>query len=237
MILALADSRRLTGPSLLLDGPGAVVEVRLPDEQAEAVVAAWERHLRRLLEVLGWEAEAIRHRRYTGGASLAFAAPADALYAATEVNEAAWAAAAAAFTGDDVPSFDLEAERLRTMVREEENAAFRVLAATAAARGVTFLWDDAEVSVGLGQGASTWPAEKLPSPEAVRWEGVHDVPVALVTGTNGKSTTVRMLGAVLRAAGRTPGLTTTDNIVVGEEVMDRGDYSGPGGARSVLRDP
>ncbi|HLT48150.1 MAG TPA: Mur ligase family protein [Rubricoccaceae bacterium] len=236
MILALADSRRLTGPSLLLDGPGAVVEVRLPDEQAEAVVAAWERHLRRLLEVLGWEAEAIRHRRYTGGASLAFAAPADALYAATEVNEAAWAAAAAEFTGDDVPPFEAEAERLREMIRQEEDPTFRILAAAADDHGVTLLRDDHHVSAGLGTGALTWPVEKLPAPEAVRWEAAHDVPVALVTGTNGKSTTVRMLGAILRAAGRTPGLTTTDHVVVGEEVLDRGDYSGPGGARAVLRD-
>lgn len=237
MPFTLRDSRRLTGPSLLLDGPGAVVEVRGPDDQVAAAVAAWERHLRRLLEAVGWEASMVAARRYEGGASLAFAAPPDALYAATAVNEAAWAAAVAEAAGEDATPFDTTAERLRSAVRAEASEAFRRLAQAAAEHDVTFLWDDEHVSVGLGTGAATWPVEKLPAPKDVRWEAVYDVPVALVTGTNGKSTTVRLLGAVLHAAGLTPGLTTTDYVAVGGAVLDRGDYSGPSGARTVLRDP
>jgi UDP-N-acetylmuramyl tripeptide synthase len=60
--------------------------------------------------------------------------------------------------------------------------------------------------------------------------------VALVTGTNGKTTTVRLTAAMLAAAGRTAGITTTDYIAVGRTVLDSGDFSGPGGARTLLRD-
>ncbi len=65
---------------------------------------------------------------------------------------------------------------------------------------------------------------------------MHDIPVALVTGTNGKTTTVRLLAAICRAAGLVPGISSTDWIAAGDDVLDRGDYSGPGGARQVLRD-
>ncbi|MDX1418593.1 MAG: Mur ligase family protein [Rubricoccaceae bacterium] len=237
MSAALTDSRRLTGPSLLLDTPGAVLDVRLSPAEAPAVIAAWERHLRRVLDAVGWEAREIVHRWYTGGASLAFSAPPDALYAATEVNELAWSLAMAADASDDARAFEREAERLRGLIADEQDPAFRRLADAADDHDVTFLWDDDEVSVGLGTGALVWPVERIPAPDAVAWEAVHDVPVALVTGTNGKSTTARMLASVLRAAGRTPGLTTTDRITVGGEILDEGDYSGPGGARTALRDP
>jgi UDP-N-acetylmuramyl tripeptide synthase len=60
--------------------------------------------------------------------------------------------------------------------------------------------------------------------------------VALVTGSNGKTTTVRLLAAIARAAGRMPGFTSTDGIYVGDALVDAGDWSGPGGARAVLRD-
>jgi UDP-N-acetylmuramyl tripeptide synthase len=71
----------------------------------------------------------------------------------------------------------------------------------------------------------------------VDWGSIHDVPVALITGTNGKSTSVRLLDAIARAAGHVSGVTSTDFVRVGDDVLDRGDYSGPGGARLLLRDP
>ncbi|MFT7487453.1 MAG: cyanophycin synthetase, partial [Candidatus Paceibacteria bacterium] len=65
---------------------------------------------------------------------------------------------------------------------------------------------------------------------------VHDVPCALITGTNGKTTTARMIAAIADAAGRIPGVSSTDRVRVGTEILDRGDWSGPGGARLVMRD-
>ncbi|NNF56647.1 MAG: Mur ligase [Rhodothermaceae bacterium] len=236
-VLALDDSRRLTGASLLLDAPGAVMEVHLPEARAEDALAAWERHLRALLDALGWADATLASRRYPEGASLAFTAPLDALYAATEVNEAAWAMTVAELGEEPLPELQAEVERLRGLIEEEHNPTLLELADAAAARGVTFLWDDDDVSVGQGTGVKTWPVDDIYPPDAIAWADVHDVPVALVTGTNGKSTTARLLGAILRADGRTPGVTSTDRIIVGHDILDTGDYSGPGGARTVLRDP
>ncbi len=235
--MQLLDSRRLTGPNLLLDRAGAVLEVSLPPEEAETAVAAWQETVRYMLQAVGWGDEEIAVRRFPGGASLAISAPIDSLYPATEVNEWAWAAAEAAVTGGIAPDPAEAAARLRARIAGEANPALLALRDAAAEHGVSFLWDDQRVSVGLGTGSSTWPTDALPAPASIDWRAVHDVPVLLVTGTNGKTTTVRLLAAIAAAAGRVPGSTSTDHIEVGGEVVDRGDYSGPGGARTLLRDP
>jgi UDP-N-acetylmuramyl tripeptide synthase len=232
----LLDSRRLTGPNLLSDREGAILDVSLAPAEADSVIDAWRRETRHLLDAVGWEREEIAVRRFPGGASLAFSAPIDALYAATELNEQAWEAAAAAVAGAPAPDAGAAVKSLCAAIDRERNPALLALRAAAEARSVTFLSDDEEASVGLGIGSKSWPVGALPQPEEVHWERVHDVPVVLVTGTNGKTTTVRLLAAMARASGLVAGTTSTDRIEVGGEVLERGDFSGPGGARRLLRD-
>ena len=231
--MQLLDSRRLTGPNLLLDRPGAVLEVSLSSEEAETAVAAWQTQARRVLDAVGWTDEVTAARLFPGGASLAISAPIDGLYAATEVNEWAWAAAETHF---DPAVFEQAVERLRAEIAREANPALVALREAAAARGVAFLFDDRQASVGLGTGSLTWPVDELPNPQAIDWTAVHDIPVLLVTGTNGKTTTVRLLASMISTAGRIVGVTSTDRIEVDGEVVERGDFSGPGGARTLLRD-
>lgn len=63
------------------------------------------------------------------------------------------------------------------------------------------------------------------------------IPITSVTGTNGKSTTVRMIGHILAHAGYTPGVTSTTGVYVGERLVRKADASGPKSARLVLGDP
>lgn len=60
------------------------------------------------------------------------------------------------------------------------------------------------------------------------------IPIVSVTGTNGKSTTTRMIGHILRGAGRRVGMTTSDGVLIDERLVEPGDWTGPGGARQVL---
>ena len=64
-----------------------------------------------------------------------------------------------------------------------------------------------------------------------------NIPVIAVTGTNGKTTTTRLIAHLIKAGGRVPGWSSTDGIVIDGEVVETGDWSGPGGAARVLDDP
>jgi len=64
-----------------------------------------------------------------------------------------------------------------------------------------------------------------------------DIPIVAVTGTNGKTTTVRMIAHLLKGVGYSVGMTTTDGIYLRDRLIVSGDMSGPHSARVVLRDP
>ncbi|MCF6226084.1 MAG: cyanophycin synthetase [Xanthomonadales bacterium] len=63
------------------------------------------------------------------------------------------------------------------------------------------------------------------------------IPIAAITGTNGKTTTSRMLSHVLKTAGHTVGATSTDGVYIDGHLSVKGDMTGPMAARIVLRDP
>jgi len=63
------------------------------------------------------------------------------------------------------------------------------------------------------------------------------IPVASITGTNGKTTTSRMLAHILKAAGHKVGMTSTDGVYIDERLSVKGDMTGPTSAHIVLRDP
>jgi UDP-N-acetylmuramyl tripeptide synthase len=96
--------------------------------------------------------------------------------------------------------------------------------------------DDAELTLGAGRGSRTFLLDRLPSTDEVPWDELSDIPTALVTGSNGKTTTVRLIAACARAHGWRPGYNCTDGVFNGDETVASGDYSGPAGARLVVRD-
>ncbi|MBC8327354.1 MAG: cyanophycin synthetase [Planctomycetes bacterium] len=63
------------------------------------------------------------------------------------------------------------------------------------------------------------------------------IPIASITGTNGKTTTARMVAHIFKMTGKVTGLTTTDGIYVDGHLTVTGDMTGPTSARIVLRDP
>ncbi|MDH3221148.1 MAG: cyanophycin synthetase [Gammaproteobacteria bacterium] len=63
------------------------------------------------------------------------------------------------------------------------------------------------------------------------------IPVAAVTGTNGKTTTTRMLAHIMKTNGHIVGMTSTGGILIDGRVTVRGDMTGPQSAQIVLRDP
>jgi cyanophycin synthetase len=63
------------------------------------------------------------------------------------------------------------------------------------------------------------------------------IPVAAITGTNGKTTTSRMLASIMKSAGFVTGMTSTDGVYIDGHLTVKGDMTGPTSAQIVLRDP
>jgi cyanophycin synthetase len=63
------------------------------------------------------------------------------------------------------------------------------------------------------------------------------IPIVAVSGTNGKTTTTRLIAQMAQQGGHQTGFTTTDGIYLNHEMIYKGDCSGPASAKVVLRDP
>jgi cyanophycin synthetase len=216
---------------------------------------AWQDRVHVARRELRWPDAQLAALVHDTGASLALAAPVDQLFTATEVNEWALAAsiaerepaqrkalvaALAAEQPDETEAPALETPgallRLRRRAAREASPLLRQLVEAATARGLPSLADDEALTLGAGGGAHTWPLAELPAPASVDWSSLAGVPTALVTGTNGKTTVVRLLAACATASGLATGYCCTDGVFVAGQALGTGDYSGPAGARRVLRD-
>lgn len=63
------------------------------------------------------------------------------------------------------------------------------------------------------------------------------IPIVAVTGTNGKTTTTRLMAHIMRTIGKRVGMTCTDGVYIDDRRIDTGDCSGPKSARTVLANP
>lgn len=126
---------------------------------------------------------------------------------------------------------------LRAVADAEANPALIALSEAARARDLPFLADDDAVSIGAGEGGQTWTIDALPNVDAVEWEALHAIPTALVTGSNGKTTSVRLIAAMTRAQGWPTAHSCTDGVYFDGQALESGDFSGPTGARTALRQP
>jgi cyanophycin synthetase len=242
------ESRRLTGCNPYFGGCGAALETAHGLAFDAGAVERWQANVRAARAALEWPDGPIVVRMHRSGASLAFAAPMDRLYAATEVNEWAWYAAlglsaprdADAEAAEPHPASLPRDEALALLgarAAAEANPALLALQRAARGRGVPLLADDDSVSIGAGRHGDAWPLAALPAPDEVPWHRLRAIPVALVTGSNGKTTTVRLLAAMARARGWPTAYSSTDGVFLDGEALEAGDFSGPTGARTALRQP
>ncbi|MBK8381173.1 MAG: cyanophycin synthetase [Ignavibacteria bacterium] len=63
------------------------------------------------------------------------------------------------------------------------------------------------------------------------------IPIIAVTGTNGKTTTTRLIAHIMKNVGKNVGFTTTEGVYIGNKLIQAGDNTGPVSAQMVLRDP
>ncbi|MDB5699698.1 MAG: cyanophycin synthetase, partial [Alphaproteobacteria bacterium] len=132
---------------------------------------------------------------------------------------------AAAIIGLDVAGIDFIAPDIRRSVRETGGGVIEVNAAPGFRMHI-------EPSEGAPRDVAR-PVIDMLFPPGSR----SRIPIIAITGTNGKSTTARMVQHVLRQTGCTVGLTSTSGVYVNDVLVSPGDATGPRSARMVLRDP
>jgi cyanophycin synthetase len=251
------------GGNLYFASTGAVLDISTAPIDDD-LIAAWRARVMRAGAHLGWANAQAVVRRHATGASLAITAPYDQLFLATEINE--WALCAALIARDPNRSSELETaliaaasqvagnsaapaaaippviEESAALARFERLSALeaqprlRALLDAAALRELPHFLDETVLTLGAGVGGRNFSLSALPDVAAINWKELRDIPTALVTGSNGKTTTVRLLAACARNHGWHAGYNCTDGVFLDAEVLATGDYSGPAGARMVMRE-
>jgi cyanophycin synthetase len=87
-------------------------------------------------------------------------------------------------------------------------------------------------SEGIGRNVAEYVIDMLFPPGAN-----SRIPIFAITGTNGKTTTTRLIAHILKGSGRTVGFTTTDGTYIQNQRIVEGDNTGPISAQLVLKDP
>ena len=240
----------------MLEVPGSSID--------DDLIAAWRARAERAGARLGWLNRQAVARKHAGGVSLAISAPIDQLFLATEVNE--WALCAALVERDPDRWSNLEEMLVAEALQANENSAspaaqippmleesaalsrferlssleahprLRALLDAAQKRALPHVVDESELTLGAGNGGHNFPLTALPDVDDVPWQELWDIPTAIITGSNGKTTTVRLIAACARSFGWHAGYNCTDGVFLDDQALAMGDYSGPAGARMVMRE-
>lgn len=127
--------------------------------------------------------------------------------------------------GLDICGIDIMATDLRTPVKENKGAILEVNAAP----GFRMHIDPSE---GLPRNVAE-PVVDMLFPKGTEGR----IPIIAVTGTNGKTTTTRIVAHIAKSAGKKVGYTTSDGVYIQNQLMMKGDCTGPVSSQFVLKDP
>jgi UDP-N-acetylmuramyl tripeptide synthase len=239
-----------------------IVELGLsPEEALASAQVAYSSELARMRAALGFQSErefawsraplapsgcsAPAHggvvefvtRPHHGGAVIGYQAPIDVMLACAEMSEWAGMSTVELLGGREPLPLEPKRAEIAAMLASQESPLLLALQAEAARRNLPFLWDDVTLTIGMGTRSASFPImprSALPSVDSVPWETLGTIPTALVTGTNGKTTSTRLLARVCQEAGYHVGTASTGEMVVNGVTLDHGDWTGPAAARTIL---
>ena len=127
--------------------------------------------------------------------------------------------------GLDICGIDIMAPNLKLPIKENGGAVLEVNAAPGFRMHI-------EPSEGIGRNVAE-PVIEMLFPKGSNGR----IPIIAITGTNGKTTTTRITAHIAKSAGYKVGYTTSDGVYIQNQMMMKGDCTGPVSAQFVLKDP
>lgn len=206
--MKITEIRDLDGPNLFLPGPAMKLEIEVADGETPTVIDAHGRHVEVSREELMERLRAVVHELHRR-------AGVKVLESTSREIEA---------PGHYVVAFSWSHRRFAEVLAER---AFELVSGER---------DDLDAAVAELRAI----LESLPkdddAPEMLP-TAKRTLPIIAITGTNGKTTTSRLISSVLRRAGRRVGTTSSAGVFINGEQVIAGDYSGPSGAQRVFDEP
>ncbi len=228
--------RVLAGTNMFFSGVGAILEYVTRDSRKSELAQAYEVELRKVLDSLGWDDVPIYKRVYSRGFIFAIPTEFDLTVAGRKILGVVFDMVVSKFNQVIVPDFDEEVDYLDYVISRERYRTLRNIYNEAKARSLNVYMHDELISIGSGKGAFVAKVDEL-SFDDVPWDSIYEIPSVLVTGTNGKTTTVRLTSFISQSAGKTVGYCSTDWVMINGEIVSQGDLSGPNGNRVVMTNP
>lgn len=228
--------RVLAGTNVFFSDVGAIAELHTKDSRLADFAHDYEAIVRKILNELEWDDVPLHCRIYSRGVILAFPTEFDLTYAGCKILSVGFDIAIAKYNATPELDFAEELDYLSYVIRQERYLTLRNVYREAKNRDLNIYLDDKLISIGSGKGAYTANIDEIGFDD-VPWDNISEIPSVMVTGTNGKTTTVRLTSFISQHAGKVVGYCSTDWVMINGEVVSEGDLSGPNGNRTVMTNP
>lgn len=228
--------RSLTGTNVFFTGVGSIAEYVTRDQRLSEFVISYETMLKKTLDSLGWKDTPIYKKIYSRGVIFAIPTEFDLTYAGCKILSIVFDLTSSKFNEEAELDFEEEIDYLQHVISKECYITLREIYNEAKSRGLNFYLKNNVISIGSGRGTYTANIDDISFAD-VPWSRIYEIPSVLVTGTNGKTTTVRLTSFISSHAGKVVGYCSTEGVTVAGETVQGGDMAGPEGNRLVMTNP
>lgn len=228
--------RILAGTNVFFSDVGAIAEFHTKDSRLAEFAKDYEEMVRKILDDLGWDDVPLHAKLFSNGIVLAFPTEFDLTYAGCKILTVAFDLILPKYNQLPPLDFAEELDYLEYVIRQERYMTLRNVYRESKARDLNMYVNGKVITIGSGKGAYTANIDEIGFDD-VPWDDISEIPSVMVTGTNGKTTTVRLTSFISQHAGKVVGYCSTDWVMINGEVVSEGDLSGPNGNRTVMTNP
>lgn len=234
--LPRGKSTRLNAINSFFDHYGAVYTVSMVSDQ-ELLVTSWCSDILRITKLIKFPLNEISYQIYSNGIRLAIACPLDLIDCACDLLDLSWESLDNYYLkGEFYSDQQISDDRLMLSINQQAKPVLRKLYAITKERRLNLFFDENFAYIGSGKLQYKCELDSLDI-STIPWDKISNIPAVAVTGTNGKTTTVRLTAFIARHSGLNVGYSSTDGIIVNDQMIEEGDLSGPYGAQQILINP